>query len=421
VTILLSPGPIRVPAVIKRNMTLFALSQTFTGAGMQFAYGLGPLMVLAVTESPDLSGLSVAIMGISRFLVAYPVGRITDFHGRKPGILLGLMLAMVGTVILGFSVKADSLAMLVCGLLIFGMGMSASQQMRVAATDMFPSAMRAQALGYLAFGSLVGLVMSPIIIEFSEQMALRWDLHPLGLPWLLMPILILGGMALVGFVNPDPKEIGQNLSHYYPDHVPLRATITAEEKFSALVLLRDKSIRTAIILNSAATGNMAVNMVLTSLMLHHHGHSLSAIAVSHMFHTAGMFAFTIPIGWIADRTSRSKVMIGGAVVAALGAAIVTFVPAYSALTLGTFLVGLGWAGANVGSAALIADRCETVQRGRAIGLNDSFSSATTLVIALVTGPLIAVTSLEGASLMGMVVTLIPLAMIVWDRLSGPRN
>ena len=33
----------RVPALIKRNTALFALSQCFTGAGMQFAYGLGPL------------------------------------------------------------------------------------------------------------------------------------------------------------------------------------------------------------------------------------------------------------------------------------------------------------------------------------------------------------------------------------------
>ncbi len=46
---------------------------------------------------------------------------------------------------------------------------------------------------------------------------------------------------------------------------------------------------------------MAIVMVLTSLVLAHHGHSLTAIAFSHMFHAAGMFAFTIPLGWAADR------------------------------------------------------------------------------------------------------------------------
>ena len=85
-----------VPGLIKRNITLFALSQSFTGAGMQFTYGFGPLMVLALTGTADLAGVSVGLVGLSRFLVAYPTGKITDAFGRKPGILLGLALALVG-------------------------------------------------------------------------------------------------------------------------------------------------------------------------------------------------------------------------------------------------------------------------------------------------------------------------------------
>jgi MFS family permease len=81
------PAAVVVPPLIKRNTALFALSQSFNGAGMQLAYGLGPLMVLALTGSPALAGLSVALLGISRFLVAYPTGKITDTYGRKPGIL----------------------------------------------------------------------------------------------------------------------------------------------------------------------------------------------------------------------------------------------------------------------------------------------------------------------------------------------
>ena len=58
-----------VPPLIKRNTALFALSQSFTGAGMSFAYGLGPLMVIALTGSASLAGLSVGLIGLSRFLV----------------------------------------------------------------------------------------------------------------------------------------------------------------------------------------------------------------------------------------------------------------------------------------------------------------------------------------------------------------
>ena len=54
-----------------------------------------------------------------------------------------------------------SIVGLVVGMLVFGMGFSAAQQLRVAATDMFPPRMRALALGFVAAGSMLGLVISP--------------------------------------------------------------------------------------------------------------------------------------------------------------------------------------------------------------------------------------------------------------------
>lgn len=41
-----------IPSLIRRNTALFALAQAFVGAGTQLAYGIGPLMVIAVTGSP---------------------------------------------------------------------------------------------------------------------------------------------------------------------------------------------------------------------------------------------------------------------------------------------------------------------------------------------------------------------------------
>ena len=140
-------------------------------------------------------------------------------------------------------------------------------------------------------------------------------------------------------------------------------------------MLRRAPIRRAIVANAAAQGNMAIVMVLTSLVLHHHGHSLTAIAFSHMFHTVGMFGFTIPLGRIADRLGREQVMYPGVAIALIGAVLVTFTGAFWSVTLGTFLVGLGWAAANVASTALIADLTETGERGRAIGVSDSAAGA----------------------------------------------
>jgi MFS family permease len=407
-----SPAPFRVPSVIKRNMTLFALSQTFTGVGMSFTYTFGPLMVLALTGSPDLVGVSVGLVGFSRFLVAYPAGKITDTYGRKPGIFLGLCLALLGTLVVAASMSWLSFTLFVVGILIFGMGMNASQQMRVAATDMFPPAHRATALGYLATGSLFGLVMSPLVISISQMVAERTGADPVGLGWYLLPCLIVPGIVMIFFVRPDPKYIGQNLHLYYPGHVATPRHHAPAVPFSAMSLLRQPVIRLAIVSNASVQGNMAIVMVLNSLMLKDCGTGLTGIAISSMCHSAGMFAFTIPLGKLTDRFGRDAVMFPGVATALAGAGLVAYTHSYFPITFGAFLVGIGWAAANVSATALIADHYVTATRGRALGFNDTCGAGISVLIALATGPLIAWFGLSGAGLMAILLAIPPLVMLV---------
>ena len=419
-----SPAPFRVPSVIKRNMLLFALSQTFTGVGMSFTYGFGPLMVLSLTGSPDLVGISVGLVGLSRFLVAYPVGKVTDALGRKPGILMGLTLALCGTVVVAQAMSHMSFALFVIGILIFGMGMNASQQLRVAATDMFPPSHRATALGYLATGSLLGLVMSPIVISLAQSVAGRFGEDPLGLAWYLLPCLILPGIVLIGFVRPDPKHIGQNLHLYYPGQVATPARVTREPtRFNAMELLRRPVTRLAIISNCSVQGNMAIVMVLSSLVLKDCGTGLTGIAISGMCHSAGMFAFTIPLGKLTDRYGRDAVMFPGVATALAGAGLVAYTHSYYPITFGAFLVGIGWAAANVAGTALIADHYVTAQRGRALGFNDTCAAGISVVIALATGELIAWAGLSATGLVAVLLAVPPLLMLMatggTKRLAAP--
>ncbi len=411
-----------IPPLIKRNTWLLALSQSFIGAAAQLAYGIGPLMVIAVTGSASLAGLTVGLFGVSRFLVSYPTGKITDTFGRKPGILFGHGLTLIGSVITGFGMLAHSAAGLIGGMVLFAMGVSAAQQLRVAATDMYPPRMRGLALGFVATGSLVGIALSPLVMGIAELIAQRTGHDAIGLPWLMLPVLIIGGMLLVTFVRPDPKEIGQNLERYYPGYVaPPRPAGTQQGEFSASHLLKFGPTRLAIVSNAAGQGNMAIVMVLTSLVLAHHGHSLTAIAFSHMFHAAGMFAFTIPLGWAADRYSREWVMYPGVAITLIGALFVALGEGFVSVTIGTFLVGLGWSAANVASTALIADHADTEHRGRAIGVSETGAGAMTLLAAVVTGPLIECASLPAAGLAAALVAVVPLAMLAFDKTAQWRK
>jgi MFS family permease len=411
-----------IPPLIKRNTALFALSQAFVGTGTLLAYGVGPLMVIAVTGSAGLAGLTVGLFGVSRFFVSYPVGQLTDNYGRKPGILFGQGLALIGSFVSGFAMLEGSAIWLTLGMIIFTSGISAGQQLRVAATDMYPPRMRGLALGYVQAGSLVGILLAPLVMAFADGIAERTGHPALGLPWLMMPVLILGGMILVFFVQPDPKEIGMHLERYYPGYVPPpRLAAGKDAPFSSWALLRNPRTRLAILANCAGQGNMAIVMVLTSLVLSHHGHSLTAITISHSFHAAGMFAFTIPIGWASDRYGREWVMYPGVGIALIGALFVAFAEGFMSVTLGTFLVGLGWSAANVASTALLADSVETHQRGRAIGVSESGAGAMTVFAAAVTGPLVECSSLPAAGVVAVLIAVVPLAMLAWTKMAELRG
>lgn len=412
---------IPVPTLIKRNMALFSLCQSFTGAGMQFAYGLGPLMVVQLTGSHALAGLSIALIGLSRFMIAYPIGQITDKWGRRPGIMLGLVLALVGAVVTGLAMQMQSIWVLVAGLLVFAMGMNGAQQLRVAATDMFLPNRRAEALGYVAWGSLVGLVLSPLIVHWSETMAKVWDKDPLGLPWLMVPALIIPGMLMVLMVQPDPKEIGMNLGRYYPGYVAPPRAAGPVSQFTWKDMLAHPRIRLALVANGAAQGNMAIVMVLTSLVLQHHGQSLTEIAQSHVFHTVGMFAFTMPLGRLADRIGNTKVMLPGVVVALVGAVLVAFTGSYWFVTVGTFLVGLGWAATNVAATAEIADVFETHERGRAIGVNETIAGGINVVAAVITGPMMVAGGLPATGIAAVLFVLPPLFMMASRVMRPPET
>ena len=114
-----------IPPLIKRNTVLFALSQSFVGAGTQLAYGIGPLMVIAVTGSASLAG---SRSGCSASVGSWCPTRSARSPPRllpEPGILFGQGLALIGSFVSGLAMLAGSAIGLTLGMIIFTSGISA--------------------------------------------------------------------------------------------------------------------------------------------------------------------------------------------------------------------------------------------------------------------------------------------------------
>lgn len=411
----------KIPALIRRNTLLIAASQAFIGTGTQVIPALGAVVMERVFSAVVLAALPTSLMGVSRTLVAYPTGKLTDAYGRKPGLIFGLLLALLGTVLVGLSVLWTSFTAFVGGVLLFGMGIGAAQQLRVAATDMYPPERRAEGLGYVLTGSLVGALGGPLLVLLATAIAVRTDIDELAVPWFLVTAVVVPSILLVLLVRPDPKTIAANLNHYYP-HLPraiVRPSADDGTPPSFATFIRHYPKRAAFMTSFALQGDMVMMMALTSLALAHHGHDLPAISLSVSIHVVGMFGFSLPLGRLTDRLGRRAVMLAGLAIVAAGSIMVGLTNTYALITTGTFLVGLGWSCGNIATTALLADTTSPAERGRAIGANDTFSSASGIALPLIGSAIASRWGLGIVGLLGVALALPPALILMRLRETRP--
>ncbi len=392
-----------IPALVRRNTLLIAASQAFVGTGTQVIPALGAVVMERVFSAVVLAALPSSLMGISRTLVAYPTGRLSDAFGRKPGLIAGLLLALIGTLLVGLSVVWASFGVFLAGVLLFGMGIGAAQQLRVAAADMYPPLRRAEGLCWVLTGSLAGALGGPLLMIVAGDTAARFAIDELAAPWFLVPAVVVPSIGLVLLVRPDPKEIASNLDRYYPGEPHAAARTPAPHPDAGAqpgfaTFLRHYPKRTAFVTSFALQGAMVMVMALTSLTLTHHGHDLPAVSLSVSIHVVGMFGLSLPLGRLTDRLGRRTVMLSGLAITATGGLMVGLTGGYWLITAGTFLVGAGWSCGNIATTALLADTTTPAERGRAIGANDTFSSASGIVLPLVGS---AIASQWGIGLVGL--------------------
>ncbi|MBI4312304.1 MAG: MFS transporter [Chloroflexi bacterium] len=408
-----------IPPLIKRNTIYFALTQALQGAQGQLSITLGALMVTRLLGSAALAGIGGSLLNLSRFLVAYPTGKVTDTFGRKAGTLMGLVLGLVGGTMLGMSIVVSSFALFIAGITVLGLGFGASQQLRVAAVDMYPPARRAEGLGYVLTGSVLGAFVAPLLVAGAEQVAARTGGESLAITWFLMPLALVPAMVFTLMVHPDPKTIAANLKQFWPGYEPpARAQAQASSKSGVGAFLRDESKQVAFASYAAAQGTMTMMMVMTPLAMAHSGHSLAATSLAISVHIVGMYLFSVPFGRLADRIGRKPLLWLGLLAQAAGAVMAPATPIYWVMTLGLFLVGLGWSAVNVGATTVLADTTAPHERGRAVGANDAIAGAFGVLTPLAGGLVAEASGHMAVGLMGAVVAALPL--LVMFRLHEAR-
>ncbi|WP_036270791.1 MFS transporter [Meiothermus rufus] len=397
-----------IPPLVRQNTWRLSITQAINGAGIQLIPTFGAIQVVMLLGNATFAGLATSLMALARVVTASWVGRLSDQKGRKAGLFLGLWLGLVGAMLVGTATLMGSFVLFCAGILVFGSGVGAVQQMRVAAADMYPPSRRGEGLSLVALGSLFGAVLSPLLVAFAEALSQLWHLNEIALAWLLVPGLILPGFLLVYGIRPDPRQMALEPQRYYPTWA-LQPTAMAS---GSLETPHPPGPRLAAILSAVvAQGQMVMMMAMTPLALKALECSLSQISFSVALHVVGMFAFSWFIGRMADRIGRKPILLAGLGVAGLGALLVGLGSGYWPITIGTFLVGLGWSGAFLGANTMLTDVTPAARRGRAIGSLDQWANLAGMGLPILGGLVVEALGLRALGFLGALLMLLPIASL----------
>jgi len=352
-------------------------------------------MIIGLTGDIRLAGLGTAIAWGGRLTIVYHSGKLMDRLGRVKVLQIGTALSISGAVIIAASLLAGTLPGTVAGLVVYGLGVGATQQNRVAVADMFPSRRRGEGIGYLLTASVAGALIATPFIFVGSTLAAFLGYNSLSLQyasvlWLSAVFILVPAIFLTQLVEPEPKTIAETLHEYYPDEPHSLPTHSGTFKTGNSLQLLSYPVLATFAVSGLAQGNMTMEMALVPVVLAHHGAADVLISSAITLHIVGMYGLSTLLGRWADMFGRRLILVLGAAISGVGALITPLATDFWTITLGIFLVGLGWSAATVASTALLSDLSKAGERGRLIGVNDFVLGAAALTFpflgGLVLGP-----------------------------------
>lgn len=371
----------------KKFLRILASAQVLLGVGTASTVAAGSLLMSKVSGSESLAGLAQTFSVIGSAVVAVPLARMTMKGGRRVALTFGYSAGVVGAILAVTGGVLSLWPIILLGTLFVGGAAAAGYQARFAATDLASDSRKAQDLSFVVWGSTVGAVAGPNLMQPMSRVAAGLGIEPLVGPYLLASCMFALSAILVWMLlRPDPYLLAaQRVSDSAKN-------TTLQQTWSSL-----KTNATAkFAIASIAIGHVAMVsvMVMTPVHMAHVDVQLNIIGLVISIHVLGMYAFSPLIGRLTRHTS-SIFTIRSGVITLLASALIsglaqpTSVPA---LGLGLFLLGLGWSATLIAGSALLASSVQSEFKAASQGVSDLAMNTAGALGGAIAGVIIAVGS-----------------------------
>ena len=353
-------------ALQEKTVKVLATAQVLNGVGVAGTVAAGSLLVASITNSETLAGLAQTSSVLGAAALALPLARLTSRGGRRLALSVGLIAGVIGSLLAIFGGSRENIYLMLTGTFLVGAASAAGYQARFAAIDLATNGKRAKQLSFVVWGSTIGAVTGPNLMEPSGNLAESFGLPRLTGPYLISAVtLALAVLVIQLFLRPDPYLTAAKDSG--------AATLPRVKTKVALKHIRSNA-RASFAIASIAIGHIAMVavMVMTPVHMAHVDVTLTIIGLVISVHVLGMYAFSPLVGALTDRLGRLRVIQIGVAILLSSALISGFARADDAITLGIglFLLGLGWSCTLIAGSALLTESVSPEFKSASQGASD---------------------------------------------------
>jgi MFS family permease len=353
-------------ALQNRVVKTLSAAQILSGIGVAGTVAAGSLLVSSITDSETLAGLAQTSAVLGAAALALPLARLTARGGRRLAFISWLhrwcdrfhFFAILGG-------SLSNIFLMLIGTFLVGAASAAGYQARFAAIDLATDQTRAKQLSFVVWGSTIGAVTGPNLMQPAGNLAENFGLPRLVGPYVISAVtLTLATVVIFLFLKPDPYLVAN------------KESVTQREKGAtkkSLTHIRNNPKALFAIL-SIAIGHVAMVsvMVMTPVHMAHVDVTLTIIGLVISIHVLGMYAFSPIVGSLSDRFGRVRVIQIGIVTLLLSTIISGFSRADDAYTLGLglFLLGLGWSCTLIAGSAFLSESVGPTFKASSQGASD---------------------------------------------------
>lgn len=349
-----------------KTIRTLSIAQIGAGIGTAGTVAAGSLLVASITGSEELAGLAQTFSVLGAAALALPLARLTSHGGRRTALSFGYATGVIGSLFAIFGGVHSNIYLMLAGSFLVGSASASAFQARFAAIDLVPESHRAKQLSYVVWGSTVGAVTGPNLMQPAGNVAEYFGLPRLVGPYMISAMTLTFASTLIFlFLKPDPYLTALGEGRIYE---------AGKKRIKeALIHIWHKPLALFAIF-SIAIGHVAMIavMVMTPVHMAHVDISLKIIGLVISVHVIGMYAFSPVVGSLSDRIGKVKTIQAGLIILLLSTIVAGTAKADDIfrLGLGLFLLGLGWSFTLIAGSALLSSSVDATLKTSAQGASD---------------------------------------------------